>query len=169
MIRGLACWLGLGLGCFRGPNYSDVGRASYTKDRRRYRPPAQGVACLCCPGGRDQGAEARPLDFPPRMRLLQGAPGPGQSPQAVDSWERGISLPSFTQLIAFCDLFEWPTPLGDETPAPAKQQSGVPPFGLPLAVGSVSPWGYVLVHGGWVDGSRREATARYPCLASSRR
>jgi hypothetical protein len=31
--------------------------------------------------------------------------------QAVDSWERGISLPSFAQLITFCDLFEWPKPL----------------------------------------------------------
>jgi hypothetical protein len=32
--------------------------------------------------------------------------------QAVDSWERGISLPSFVQLITLCDLFQWPNPLG---------------------------------------------------------
>jgi transcriptional regulator with XRE-family HTH domain len=36
----------------------------------------------------------------------------GVTREAVDSWERGISLPSFAQLIALCDLFEWPNPLG---------------------------------------------------------
>jgi transcriptional regulator with XRE-family HTH domain len=36
----------------------------------------------------------------------------GVTRQAVDSWECGISLPSFSQLIEFCDLFEWPNPLG---------------------------------------------------------
>jgi DNA-binding XRE family transcriptional regulator len=36
----------------------------------------------------------------------------GVTRQAVDSWERGISLPSFPQLITICDVFGWPNPLG---------------------------------------------------------
>jgi hypothetical protein len=32
--------------------------------------------------------------------------------EAVDSSERGISLPSFVQLIDPCDLFDWPNPFG---------------------------------------------------------
>jgi len=35
----------------------------------------------------------------------------GVTRQAVDSWERGISLPSFPQLITICDVFGWPNPL----------------------------------------------------------
>ena len=34
----------------------------------------------------------------------------GVSRQAVDSWERGISLPSLPQFLALAEFFEWPMP-----------------------------------------------------------
>ena len=34
----------------------------------------------------------------------------GVTRQAVDSWERGISLPSLPQFLALAELFGWPMP-----------------------------------------------------------
>ena len=36
--------------------------------------------------------------------------GVGVTRQAVDSWERGISLPSLPQFLALAEFFGWPMP-----------------------------------------------------------